>query len=191
MTVSDAEQQTQSGPRARSASGLPSSFLDLSAPRSRVARLVAFAFLIVTLSACAAGAGDVAVVVHPDVPVDALSFADLRKIMLGDRQFWASGMKVTIVIAQAEDPGRSVLLNKVYKMTEERFRQYWIAKVFRGEAAEGPKIVLSSEGAIEFVSALEGSIAFVDVDDVPSGLKVLRIDGKLPAEVDYVLRIEE
>lgn len=189
--MSDVEQQTQSGRRARSASVLPSSFLDLSAPRSWAARLAVVTFLIATLSACVATAGDVAVVVHPDVPVDALSFADLRKIMLGDRQFWASGMKVTIVIAQPNDPGRTVLLNKVYRMSEERFRQYWIAKVFRGEAAEGPKIVLSSEGAIEFVSALEGSIAFVDVDDVPSGLKVLSIDGKLPTEVDYVLSIEQ
>jgi hypothetical protein len=32
---------------------------------------------------------------------------------------------------------------------------------------------------------LEGAIAVVSVEDVPEGLKVLRIDGKLPGEAGY------
>ena len=158
---------------------------------ARAARYVVVVVLFMVGASAVASAGDVAVVVHPEVPVDELTFADLRKVMLGDRQFWSSGKKVAIVIAQPDDPGRSVLLNKVYKMSEDRFRQYWIAKVFRGEAAEGPKIVLSSEGAIELVSALEGSIAFVDSNDIPSGFKVLRIDGVLPGEPGYALATGE
>ncbi len=133
---------------------------------------------------------DIAVVVHPDVPVDDLSFADLRKIMLGDRQFWASGNKVTIIVVEPDDPGRAMLLDKVYKMSEDRFRRYWIAKVFRGEAAEGPKVVLSSEGAIELVGVLDGAIAFVEADDVPSGSKLLRIDGLTPGQPGYALASE-
>jgi hypothetical protein len=97
-------------------------------------------------------ARDIAVVVHPDVPVDNLSFAELRKIMLGDRQFWPSGQKVTLIVAEPVDPGRTLLLEKVYKMSEPAFRQYWIAKVFRGEVTEGPKVVLSSEGIQELVT---------------------------------------
>ena len=145
-------------------------------------------FLLVSWTGSALA--DIAVVVHPGVPVDDLSFADLRKIMLGDRQFWASGNKVTIIVVEPEDPGRAMLLDKVYKMSEDRFRQYWIAKVFRGEAAEGPKVVLSSEGAIELVGVLDGAIAFVEADDVPSGSKVLRIDGLTPGQPGYALASE-
>ena len=157
-------------------------------PLSNSARSLAFsAVLILVCLAAPAIAGDIAVIVHSDVTVDDLSFADLRKIMLGDRQFWASGQKITLIVAEPVDTGRSVLLERVYNMSEQQFRQFWIARVFRAEAAEGPKVVISSEGVMEMVSVLAGSIAFVDFDDVPSGVKALKIDGKLPGESGYVL----
>jgi hypothetical protein len=149
------------------------------------------AVLVVTCLTGPAMAGDIAVIVHPDVAVEGISFAELRKIMLGDRQFWASGQKITLIVAEPVDPGRSVLLERVYKMSEQQFRQYWIGRVFRGEVAEDPKVVISSEGVIEMVSVLAGSIAFVDNDDVPSGVKVLRIDGLLPNDEGYSLAVED
>ena len=154
-------------------------------PVSARGLLLQTVLLLVCLTAPAAA--DIAVIVHPDVTVDDLSFADLRKIMLGDRQFWASGQKITLIVAEPVDTGRSVLLERVYNMSEQQFRQFWIARVFRGEAAEGPKVVISSEGVMEMVSVLAGSIAFVDFDDVPSGVKALKIDGKLPGEEGYAL----
>jgi hypothetical protein len=141
--------------------------------------------------AAPATAGDVAVIVHPEVGIDDLEFAELRKIMLGDRQFWPSGQRVTLIVAEPVDAGRSVLLERVYNMSEQQFRQYWIARVFRGEVSEDPKVVISSQGVIEMVSVLAGSIAFVDVDDVPSGVTVLSIDGKRPGDADYPLSLED
>ena len=43
-------------------------------------------------------AGDIAVVVNPGVPVDNLTFAELRRIILGDREFWSPGMRVALLI---------------------------------------------------------------------------------------------
>lgn len=135
----------------------------------------------------AARAGDIAVIVHPDLDVDELSFGELRKIMLGDRQFWPSGQKVNLIVAEPVDSGRTVLLSAVYKMSEQQFRQFWISRVFRGEAPEGPRTVISSEGVIEMVGVLAGAIAFVDSEDVPAGVKVLKVDGMLPGEPGYSL----
>ncbi len=151
--------------------------------------MIPVALVLVCLAAPAAA--DIAVIVHSDVTVDDLSFGDLRKIMLGDRQFWSSGQKITLIVAEPVDTGRSVLLERVYNMSEQQFRQFWIARVFRGEATEGPKVVISSEGVMEMVSVLAGSIAFVDFDDVPSGVKALKIDGKLPGEDGYPLGSDE
>ena len=151
--------------------------------------MIPVALVLVCLAAPAAA--DIAVIVHSDVTVDDLSFGDLRKIMLGDRQFWSSGQKITLIVAEPVDTGRSVLLERVYNMSEQQFRQFWIARVFRGEATEGPKVVISSEGVMEMVSGLAGSIAFVDFDDVPSGVKALKIDGKLPGEEGYPLGSDE
>ncbi len=134
------------------------------------------------------GGGDVAVVVHPSVPVNDLSFAEVRKVLLGDRQFWSSSLRVTLLIRAPVARERDVVLKNVYQMTEAQFRQYWIAKVFRAEAASGPKIVYSNEEATEVATTIPGSIAFVDASRVPKGLKVLKIDGRLPGENGYRLR---
>ena len=48
--------------------------------------------------------------------------------------------------------------------------------------------VFSNEMATELVAAIPGAVAFVDAAKVPQGLKVLRIDGRLPGEKGYALR---
>src|SRR5215831_2224351 len=80
---------------------------------------------------------DVAIVVRPDVPVENLSFAELRKLLLGDRQFWTSNLRVTLLVRAPGAHEREVVLKTIYQMSEAQFRQYWIAKVFRAEAAAG------------------------------------------------------
>ena len=163
--------------------------------RNRTPKLAALYVLLGVLAlacfAVPASAGDIAVIVHPEVGIEDLEFAELRKIMLGDRQFWASGEKVTLIVAEPVDAGRSVLLERVYNMSEQQFRQYWISRVFRGEVSEDPKVVISSQGVIEMVSVLAGSIAFVDLDDAPTGVTVLSIDGVRPGEAGYPLSLDD
>jgi ABC-type phosphate transport system substrate-binding protein len=132
--------------------------------------------------------GDIAIVVRPDVPVDNLTFAELRRLMLGDRQFWTSNLKVTLLVRAPGAREREVVLKTIYQMSEAQFRQYWIAKVFRAEAAAGPRIVYSNETAAELTSAIPGAVAFVEAAQVPKGLKVLKIDGTRPGEKGYPLR---
>jgi hypothetical protein len=136
----------------------------------------------------AASNGDVAVVVHPDVPMDDLSLAEVRRLLLGDRQFWSSALPVTLLIRAPVARERDVVLKIIYQMSEAQFRQYWIAKVFRAEVAVGPKIVYSNEMATGLIGTIPGSITFVDAAQVPNGLKVLKVDGRLPGEKEYPLR---
>jgi ABC-type phosphate transport system substrate-binding protein len=150
--------------------------------------------LITGIACCAllcpaipAWAGDVAVVVHPNVPVDNLPFAEVRKLLLGDRQYWNSNLRVTLLIRAPVAREREVVLKTIYQMSEAQFRQYWVGKVFRADTASGPKIVYSNDMAAELVANIPGSIAFMDAAQVTKGLKVLKIDGKLPGEKGYVL----
>jgi hypothetical protein len=135
-------------------------------------------------------ATDIAIVVRRDVPVDNLSFAELRKLMLGDRQFWSSNLRVTLLIRAPMAPEREVVLKNILQMSEAQFRQYWIGKVFRAESAVSPKTVYSNDMAAGLVGSIPGSIAFMDAAAVPKDLKVLRIDGLLPGERGYPLKIE-
>jgi ABC-type phosphate transport system substrate-binding protein len=131
---------------------------------------------------------DIAVVVHPDTPVDDLSLAEVRKVLLGERQYWNSKLPVVLLIRAPVARERDVVLRVIYQMTETQFKQFWVAKIFRAEAASPPKIVYSNDMQYELVAAMPGAIAFVDARNVRPGLKVLRVDGRLPGERDYPLR---
>jgi hypothetical protein len=135
-----------------------------------------------------AAAADIAVVVRPDTPVDSLTLGQTRKLLLGEQQFWNPNLRVTLLLRAPSAREREVVLKVIYGMNEAEFRQYWISKMFRAEVASGPKMVYSNEMATELVNALPGSVAFVDSTQVPKGLKVLKIDGKLPGQAGYPLK---
>ncbi|MGH7558437.1 MAG: hypothetical protein ACREMD_11795, partial [Gemmatimonadota bacterium] len=85
----------------------------------------------------------VAIVVNPSTAVNDLSFLELRNIFLGERQFWNDGSRIVLLVRAPVAFERAVVLDKIYRMDESQFRQYWIAKVFRAEVSSGPKIVYS------------------------------------------------
>ena len=150
--------------------------------------LLAGAFLLLfPASRAPAADGDIAVVVHPGVPVSALTFAEVRELLFGDRQYWTPDLRVTLVVRAPVAREREIVLRTIYQMTEAQFRQYWISKIFRAEAAGGPRIVYSNDEATGLVGALPGSVSFMDFTQVPKGLKVLRVDGHLPGEPGYRL----
>jgi len=131
---------------------------------------------------------DVAVVVHPDTPVSNLTLVEVRKVFLGDRQYWSTNVPVVLLIRAPVARERNVVLKIIYQMSEVQFKQYWIAKIFRAEAASAPKVVYSNDMANELVTAIPGAIAFIDARDVRPGTKVLRVDGRLPGDAGYPLR---
>jgi hypothetical protein len=150
--------------------------------------LILWLFALPLAGAPAVPEGDVAIVAHPDVPIDNLSFAELRHLLLGDRQFWTpTNVRVTLLIRAPVARERDVILMKIYQMNEAQFRQYWISKVFRAESSAGPKIVYSNDMAASLVGSIPGSVAFVDSLAIPKGLKVLKVDGKAPGEKGYPL----
>jgi ABC-type phosphate transport system substrate-binding protein len=134
------------------------------------------------------GGGDIAVVVHPDTPVSDLTLSDVRKVLLGERQYWSAKLPVVLLIRAPVARERDVVLRVIYQMSEEQFKQYWVAKIFRAEATTPPKIVYSNDMQYELISGLPGAIGFMDARNVRPGLKVLRVDGHLPGDKEYPLR---
>src|SRR5207248_8134067 len=131
---------------------------------------------------------DVAVVVHPDIPIDNLTLGELRRLVLGDRGFWPASVRVTLLLRAPVAHERDVILRTVCQMTEAQFRQHWIGKVFRADTAVAPKIVYSPEMSVDLVNRVPGAITFVDASSASRTLKLLKIDGKLPGEAGYPLR---
>lgn len=149
--------------------------------------------LSLTIAALAfAAEGDepspIAIVVHQDTQVDGLSMAQLREVFLADQQFWPDRTRIILLVRAPESDERDFVLNRIYQMSEDEFRQYWIAKMFRAEVPRGPKIVFSSDTTLDLVVAIPGSISFVRADEVMGDVKVISIDGAFPTDPDYPLQ---
>jgi len=150
------------------------------------ALLVGFALL--APAAAAAQAGGVAIVVHPDAPVQNLTMDELRRIFQAEQQFWRDGSRITLLVRAPVAYERDVVLNRIYRMDEEQFRQYWVGKMFRAEVPAGPQVVYSAQMARELVTVIPGAITFMPASEVSANSRVLRIDGKLPGERGYPLQ---
>ena len=130
----------------------------------------------------------IAIVVHPQTPIDGLTFTEMRKVFRGERQYWTTKMPIVLLIRAPVALERELILKRVYEMSEAQFKQFWIAKIFRDEAAMVPKILYSNDQIADLVASIPGSISFVDAAAVRAGLKVLKIDGRLPGEPRYPLQ---
>ena len=130
----------------------------------------------------------VAIVVHPGVEVSNLSMNQLRRIFLADQQFWPDRSRITLLVRAPGAAERELVLDQIYQMDESQFRRYWIAKIFRAEVPSGPKIVWSSNMALELITAVPGSITFIPAADIDANVKVVSIDGLLPDQPGYPLR---
>lgn len=161
--------------------------LRAGARHTLVAWIVATCVSLVSPPASRA-AESMAVIVHPSTPVKELTMADVRKIFLGDRQYWTPDMPVVLIVRAPVAPERAIVLNRIYRMSESQFKQYWIARIFRAEAPSTPKVVYSNETVNELVSAIPGAISLVRTDAIGAGVRVLKIDGAMPGEDGYPLR---
>lgn len=130
----------------------------------------------------------VAIVVHPSTGIENLAFDELQRIFRGEKQFWPDKSRITLLVRAPVAQERKLVLDKIYRMSEEAFRQYWIGKMFRAEVASGPKLVYSSDMTRELVTAIPGAIGFMPASSVGSGVKVIKIDGRLPSDPGYILR---
>lgn len=131
---------------------------------------------------------DIAVVVNPINALAEIKLATLRKLVLGEQTNWSNHLTVALVLRQSGTAEQDAMLRSVVHMDAPQFRQYWAARVFRGEAAAEPPSVPSSGLASEYVATHPGAIAFIRGSDVRRDLKVLRVNGIFPGEANYPIQ---
>jgi hypothetical protein len=147
-------------------------------------------FLATALVLCAGGdalALELAVVVHPQNEVSEVSAADLREMILMERQHWKGGGRIYLILPQSGSPEKDVLLKRVLNMTEEQLRRHYLAKLYGGEIAAFPSVAPSGAAALRTVSLAQRGIALVDANGLDPSVKVLRVQGLRPGDAGYVL----
>ena len=131
----------------------------------------------------------IAIVVNQENGVDNLSMKDLRTVFLGERSHWANGRRITLVMMEPGQPERKAMLREIYHMSETDFNRHFLQGLFTGEVFVSPKTLATPVGVRKFIFNVPGAIGYVRLSDVDSTVKVIRIDGHLPEDKDYELRL--
>ena len=135
-------------------------------------------------SQAAAQTGSVAVVVNEKNPINNLSAPELRKLFAGEKHAWAGGLPVKIFV-RAPGANERVVMLKLLGMSESEYKRYWAGQVYRGEAQAEPVGLFSNGMQREAVVLYPGALALVNVQDVKVGMKVVKVNGHMPADAAY------
>ncbi|HUD65124.1 MAG TPA: hypothetical protein VMQ17_11125 [Candidatus Sulfotelmatobacter sp.] len=132
-----------------------------------------------------------AIIVNQSNPVDELSLAELRAVFLGERSHWPNGRRITLVMMEQGQPEREAILRDVCRLSESDFRRRILQGLFTGEVLVSPKTLATPVGVRKFVFNVPGAIGYLRPEDVDASVKVIRVDGHLPSDAEYALRIPE
>ena len=132
-----------------------------------------------------------AIIVNRDNPIENISMAELRTVFLGERSHWPNGRRITLVMMEPGQPERETLVRDVCHMSESDLRRRYLQGLLTGEVLVSPKTLSSPVGVRKFVFNVPGAIGYVRPEDVDDTVKVVRIDGHLPGDADYPLKLEE
>jgi phosphate transport system substrate-binding protein len=144
-----------------------------------------FAFLVPAL--LLAG-DDLVVVVNKSNPVDNLTKAQLKRLMLGEQTTWAAGKKVSLVLRSPGQPERLGVLRSVCGMSEDDFNQHLLHADFNGDTGGAPKALSSAAAVRQLVMSIPGAIGFLRVSDVTDSVRTVSVDGVAAGQPGYKVK---
>jgi ABC-type phosphate transport system substrate-binding protein len=123
-------------------------------------------------------------------PIRDVSAGDLRRIFLGEISRWSNGHHIVLFVRPAETPEGHIFLDRLIRMSDIDYSQWWLGAVFRGRAAAAPRVMNSSEAMEKAVAANPDAIGFLLMTPaaVEPSLVVLTIDRKSPSDLEYPVR---
>ena len=132
-----------------------------------------------------------AIIVNRENPVEDLSMSELRTVFLGERSHWPNGRRITLVMMEPGQAERDTVVRDVCRMSESDLRRRYLQGLLTGEVLVSPKTLASPGGVRKFVFNVPGAIGYLRPEDVDESIKVLRIEGHLPGDAEYALKIAD
>lgn len=117
------------------------------------------------------GFSQVAIIAHPDVPIDSLSKTRLLDLYTGDIRKWDNNQPVVIFDLKPKLEIRENFFRLLGK-TSSRMKSIWLKKMLSGEG--DPPAALESEASVlSKIASTPGAIGFVNKNSVNGTVKVL------------------
>lgn len=135
----------------------------------RISHLLAWLLLWVSLTVEA----EIAIIVHPENPVQALSERDIKKLFLGRIRMFPGTTDAPIVVDQpAGTAVHSVFYSGFINMEPEKLKRYRASYLFSGQGM----LPLTVDGALQvrdYVASHPGAIGYVNAEIVDDSVKVV------------------
>ena len=128
-----------------------------------------------------------AVIVGSQCTVSDISMDDLARLYRGTPSRNADGNRFAPLSQPPESPVRIRFDQVVLGMTPDQAKSFWIDQKIRAAGTE-PRVITSVALTVKLVSVLAGAIAYVPASAVSVGVKVVKVQGKLPGQAGYPLR---
>jgi hypothetical protein len=133
---------------------------------------------------------DLAIVVGKGCTFDGFTSAELVKIFRGEKSKDPDGHHFVLVGMANHTPEFSAILAGVYNLDEDGYAKYFLQATFTAVVAVPPRQFTSSTALRQFVATTTGAISYLRASDADDSVKVLKVDGKLPGEPGYRLKIK-
>ncbi len=121
-------------------------------------------------------AADFVVVVNPQVKVDHLTKAQLKRIYRKEMTEWPGDGAIIVFDQPASSEVRAAFSKKVLDATVAEVQNYWINKKMTA-GLTGPKVFRSPTLVKKFVARTPGAIGYLAPDQVDDTVKVVQVDG--------------
>jgi hypothetical protein len=148
-------------------------------------QIAAILLSLMASGAALAGIKNMAVVVSAGSKLTDVPLADLTKLCKGAQKAWPDGKNFTLVMKDPDSPDMHAVAQKLFGAAPGEAKAL-IAKL--NESRLTVKIVENDEDLLRTVEATPGAAGIIDVYAINSSVKVLRVDGKLPFDLGYVLK---
>ena len=125
-------------------------------------------------------ARELAVITDKGNGSSSINSSDLLKLLKTAAPKWPDGRRITIFLREPGSPDNQLVLQRAYNLAPED------AKALLASHKATILTLDSDELLMKAVSEHPGAIGFVNVYSINSGVKVLKVDGKLPFEQGYI-----
>lgn len=128
-----------------------------------------------------------AIVVGQSAALTSISFSRLKALFLGRVISSANGRLVPF--NRVTNTPYRVLFDKiVLEMDPDEVARYWVDRKIRGETG-APEAFETAEQLKTMLERVPNSVGYVDARDVGGPVHVIPVDGKLPGDPAYPVRI--
>jgi ABC-type phosphate transport system substrate-binding protein len=130
-----------------------------------------------------------AIVVNRNNPIADITLPELRSMFYGERKWWSHKHRITLAAMKRSTAEWKTVQRVIYKVDQHQLEHYYLYQSFKGEGVNLPVAMPAPADVKKFVANTPGALGYVRASDVDDSVKVVRINGLLPADDGYPLRL--